>query len=45
MTADAKKPEFFPLGKYKTKYANTDANELLKWIGETYNICVSYQNK
>jgi len=43
MTADAKKPEFFPLGKYKSKFENTDENELLKWIGETYNICVAYK--
>ena len=45
MPADAKKPEFFPLGKMKSKYANMDESELIKWIGETYNICVSYQNK
>jgi DNA topoisomerase-1 len=45
MPLDAKKPEFFQLGKMKTKYANMDANELIKWIGETYNICVTYQNK
>jgi DNA topoisomerase-1 len=44
MPADAKKPVFFPLGKYKSKYENMDTNELLKWIGETYNICVIYQN-
>jgi DNA topoisomerase-1 len=45
MPADAKKPEFFQLGKMKTKYANMDTDELIKWIGETYNVCVSYQNK
>jgi DNA topoisomerase-1 len=45
MPADAKKPEFFPLGKMKSKYANMDKAELIKWIGETYNICVTYQNK
>uniref|UniRef100_A0A6C0JY39 DNA topoisomerase n=1 Tax=viral metagenome TaxID=1070528 RepID=A0A6C0JY39_9ZZZZ len=45
MPADAKKPEFFQLGKMKTKYANMDVDELIKWIGETYNVCVSYQNK
>jgi hypothetical protein len=45
MQADAKKPEFFQLGKMKTKYANMDADELIKWIGETYKVCVSYQNK
>lgn len=42
MPSDAKKPEFFPLGKMKSKYANMDAPELIKWIGETYNICVAY---
>jgi DNA topoisomerase-1 len=42
MPAESKKPEFFPLGKYKSKYANIDENELIKWIGETYKICVSY---
>ena len=45
MPSDAKKPEFFQLGKMKTKYANMDGDELIKWIGETYNVCVSYQNK
>jgi DNA topoisomerase-1 len=45
MPSDAKKPEFFQLGKMKTKYANMDADELIKWIGETYDLCVSYQNK
>lgn len=45
MPSDAKKPEFFQLGKMKSKYANMDADELIKWIGETYNLCVSYQNK
>jgi DNA topoisomerase-1 len=45
MPSDAKKPEFFQLGKMKTKYANMDTNELIKWIGETYNISVVYQNK
>jgi hypothetical protein len=45
MSADAKKPEFFQLGKMKSKYANMDADELIKWIGETYNISVVYQNK
>jgi topoisomerase IA-like protein len=43
MPADAKKPEFFQLGKMKTKYANMDVDELIKWIGETYNVCVSYR--
>ena len=41
-SAESKKPEFFPLGPYKSKYANVDENELIKWIGETYKICVSY---
>lgn len=38
MPAGKKKPEFFTIGKYKSKYANTDATELIKWIGETYNV-------
>jgi len=42
MTRESKKPTFFPLGSYKSKYATVDENELIKWIGETYNICVSY---
>lgn len=45
MPSDAKKPEFFQLGKMKSKYENMDTNELIKWIGETYNISVVYQNK
>jgi len=42
MPSESKKPQFFPLGSYKSKYANVDENELIKWIGETYKICVSY---
>lgn len=45
MPSHAKKPEFFPLGKMRTKYENMDIDDLIKWIGENYNICVTYKDK
>jgi DNA topoisomerase-1 len=42
MQKGAKKPDFFKLAKYKTTFATCDETELIKWIGETYNICVTY---
>jgi hypothetical protein len=36
MAPDAKKPEFFKLGKYKTTYLNTENEKLIEWIEQTY---------
>lgn len=36
MATDAKKPEFFKLGKYKTTYMNTENEKLIEWIEQTY---------
>jgi DNA topoisomerase-1 len=36
MAPNAKKPEFFKLGKYKTTYMNTENEKLIEWIEQTY---------
>ena len=45
MPINEKSPTFFKLSKYKTTFANCNENDLIKWIGETYNIPVTYENK
>jgi len=36
MEPNATKPKFFKLTKYKTTYANTDSEEIVNWIKQTY---------
>jgi DNA topoisomerase-1 len=36
MAPNATKPEFFKLTKYKTTYMNTEGDELIEWIQQTY---------
>jgi len=36
MTSDAKKPQFFNIGKYKSSYASADVGIILAWIKDVY---------